>query len=194
MPKHIVRLILLIGIALLGFLVVRELLVAQSHGVFGHYRGASVGEVAFPPPVIKTPAYCQGCHFDRHAEWRAAGHKTVMCETCHGPAVDHPAKGKLPIPQYTVSLCIACHEAKPARRRDFPQIVLQTHLAGTGTPQDCIACHNPHTLKMIKPGEGGEGKGKAEQKATDLQNATGQGAETDVGAMTRQPEEPSDGR
>lgn len=153
MPKHIVRLLLLVGLAIVAFVGVRSIMVDESFAMFGHYRGASVQEVAFPAPVIKTPAYCQLCHFDRHAEWRAAGHRTVMCETCHGPAVDHPAKGRLPIPEHSVSLCISCHEHMPARRRGFPQVVLSLHLAGLGRPMQCIACHNPHTLEIIKPSE-----------------------------------------
>jgi hypothetical protein len=168
MPKHIIRLLLLVGFAFFMFLFARSIFVEDSFGAFGHYRGAAVAELAFPPPVYKTATYCQLCHFDLHARWHQANHKSVQCETCHTAAEDHPARGKLPIPQHTVTLCIACHEAQPGRPREFPQIVMRLHLAGQGTPQQCNACHDSHVPERLRKPEvkasaagGGESAGAA---------------------------------
>lgn len=126
---------------------------AKSFYEFGHYRGDSVAEIAAQEPVFRTSAYCQACHSERHAQWSAASHKTVACETCHGPAVDHPQKGKLPIPADTRRLCSLCHERMPERPRTQPQMDLAQHGAG----QQCAACHNPHAPKLtgVVPAVGG---------------------------------------
>ena len=144
MPKHIVRLLLLLAGFLIAAIVVQQLLTAKSFYRFGHYRADSVAEIAAGEPLFQTAQYCKGCHGERHAQWSANNHKSVTCEICHGPAKGHPANGKLPIPADTVKLCTLCHEAMPARPRTQPQIVLAEHGGG----QQCKTCHNPHAPKI----------------------------------------------
>jgi cytochrome c553 len=149
MPKHIARLIVLlvtgIGIGLLG----KWYFTAESFYDYGHYRAASVIEIAAAEPVYKTPRYCQSCHNERHAQWSAGNHKSVICEVCHGPGEGHPQKGKLPIPADAVKLCSLCHEAMPGRPRTQPQIVLAQHNPYVSSGQQCTACHNAHAPKIM---------------------------------------------
>ena len=145
MPKHITRLLMLIGGAFALALIVRWFLIPDSFYRFGHYRANSVIEIAAKEPVFQGSAYCSSCHTERHAQWSANNHKSVACETCHGAAKGHPANGKLPIPTDTVALCTLCHEAMPGRPQTQPQIVVASHDAGG---QPCVTCHNPHAPKI----------------------------------------------
>ena len=144
MPKHIVRLMVLIiafgTVALIG----KWFFTADSFYRFGHYRANSVPEIASQEPVFQTARYCQSCHSERHAQWSANSHKSVICEVCHGAAQGHPQNGKLPIPTDTRKLCTLCHEAMPGRPRTQPQIDLAQHSGG----QQCVVCHNPHAPKI----------------------------------------------
>src|SRR3990172_13174976 len=144
MPKHIVRLIALI--VALGALaaVAKWYFTADSFYEFGHYRAASVPEIAGQEPVYQTPSYCEACHTERHAQWSANSHKSVTCEVGHGAAKGHPQNGKLPIPKDTAKLCTLCHEAMPERPRTQPQIQVAKHAGG----QQCNVCHNPHAPKI----------------------------------------------
>jgi cytochrome c553 len=144
MPKHIVRLlVLLAGFGALALLA-KWYFTADSFYEFGHYRAASVPEIAAQEPVYQTPRYCQTCHQERHAQWSASNHKSVICEVCHGAAQGHPQNGKLPIPKDTARLCSLCHEEMPGRPRTQPQIAVARHSGG----QQCVVCHNPHAPKI----------------------------------------------
>jgi cytochrome c553 len=145
MPKHIVRIIILIAAFLVAGYVAIVFLTPESFYKYGHYRANSVPEIAAEKPVYQTPRYCQNCHSERVAQWSANSHKTVNCEVCHGPAQGHPQNRKLPIPPDTVKLCTLCHEAMPGRPSTQPQIVVAQHSLG----QQCIVCHNPHAPKIV---------------------------------------------
>lgn len=153
MPQHIIRLLLVLLGAGLAFFGLRAVFIDESFGRYGHFRADSVAEIAAATPQFKGHSYCQMCHVKRHEEWSGGRHQVVKCEVCHGPARDHPATGKLPIPDYSVSLCDACHEAMPARRESHPQIVLTEHLGGSAGPAQCIACHNPHSPRIATGGQ-----------------------------------------
>ena len=171
MPKHIFRLLaLILGVVVVAIIAPRFLTV-DSFYRFGHYRANSVPEIAALEPVLQTPAYCKDCHTERHAQWSAGSHKSVICEVCHGPALGHPQNGKLPIPKDAVKLCTLCHEAMPGRPRTQPQIEVAQHSSG----QQCTVCHNPHSPKiaaaMVKvAGNAAAGK----QKATDCAGCHGE--------------------
>ena len=147
MPKHGVRLILLLVAFFASAVGARYYFKAPSFYEYGHYRANSVPEIAAPPPQYRGPSYCQTCHADRHTEWSAGVHKVVKCEVCHGAAKEHPQSGKLVIPTDTVRLCTLCHEAMPGRPAAQPQIKVAQHAGG----QQCVTCHNPHSPKIGGP-------------------------------------------
>ena len=185
MPKHIARLIVLLVAFGIGAYAAKQFFTASSFYQYGHYRGASVVEIASDKPKFKGADYCKDCHAERYAEWSAGVHhavnlgKAVQCEVCHGAAgardvkgmfehvstgVDHPASGKLHVPTDTLKLCPICHEKMAGRPAEQKQIVVETH-AGR---QQCTSCHNPHSpLTMRGPvahgaGSGGASGGKAD--------------------------------
>jgi cytochrome c553 len=166
MPKHIVRLVLLmvafgaVAYAAKGFFT------PASFYLYGHYRGDSVAEIASDKPKYKGSEYCQPCHAEQYAVWSKGVHhsvevgKLVQCEVCHGAAggrdaggtfqhvatgVDHPASGKLAVPTDSRKLCSLCHEKMPGRPAEQRQIEITTH-AGT---HQCTTCHNPHSPKLF---------------------------------------------
>lgn len=151
MPKHIYRLILILIVFLAGAYAGIIFLTDPSFYRFGHYRADAVPELAAGEPIFRGPDYCRGCHSDRHAEWKAGAHNKVKCEICHGPAGQHPATGKLPIPEDPVKLCATCHEAMPSRPGQHPQVVLDQHPYPHETPVICSSCHNPHAPRIGQP-------------------------------------------
>lgn len=147
MPKHGVRLVLLIAVFLTMAAAAKSYFTPDSFYRYGHYRADAVPEIAANAPKHQGADSCQSCHADGYAEWSAGIHTAVECEVCHGAARKHPATGALPIPADSVKLCTLCHEAMPARPAAQPQIVVEEH-AGE---QQCVACHNPHSPSIGAP-------------------------------------------
>jgi len=166
MPKHIARLILLMVAFGAAAYAAKIFFTTDSFYDYGHYRGASVAEIASDKPKYKGSKFCESCHTQQYAVWSKGVHhsadlaKAVQCEACHGAAggrdaggmfqhvatgVDHPASGKLFIPADTLKLCSLCHEKMPGRPAEQRQIVIASH-AGT---QQCTSCHNPHSPRLF---------------------------------------------
>ena len=144
MPKHIVRLIVVVLVFAGASVVGKALFTDKSFYEFGHYRGDSVVQIAALEPVYQTPGYCSGCHAERAAQWSSQSHKSVGCEVCHGPAKGHPANGKLPVPSDTHKLCSLCHEQMAGRPASHPQIAVAAHSLG----ESCVMCHNAHAPRI----------------------------------------------
>lgn len=187
MPKHIVRLLLLlVGLGVVA-VSARNFLVDKSFYEYGHYRGNAVVEIAQDKPKFQGTAYCQSCHTAQSAEWSKGIHnsadigKVVKCEVCHGPGGGrdpqqgfinastgpiHPTNLKLTVPTDNRALCTLCHEKMAGRPLQQAQIVIEDH-AGT---QQCTLCHNPHSPRTFvgalatpaHPGNAASGKDKAE--------------------------------
>lgn len=187
MPRHIVRLLLVLAVFGLAAIGAKLYFTDESYGMYGRYRGDAVAEMAADEPLYKGSGYCQSCHGTQHGEWSAGVHKVVNCETCHGAAVGHPAgkqpsapadkrlhsviaaarqeNVKLTIPADSVKLCTLCHERMPGRPATQRQVVVSSHAGG----QQCIVCHNPHSPKLVataatqaaKPGDAAAGRKKA---------------------------------
>ncbi|MDE2229307.1 MAG: c-type cytochrome [Alphaproteobacteria bacterium] len=170
MPKHIVRLVVLLAAAGVLALAVKIYLVPHSFWTYGHFRAKSVTEIASDAPVYQGARSCASCHSPEFTAWSASQHR-VNCEDCHGAAGRHPqvgtlvppanadthqrlmdaryglVTGKMRVPTDTVQLCTQCHAAIAGRPATQPQIAVRQH-AGT---QQCIACHSPHAPKIVFP-------------------------------------------
>jgi cytochrome c553 len=171
MPRHILRLILIILVGVAVGYGAKRFFTVSSFFEYGHYRGDSVAEIASDKPKFKGLAYCAPCHVKETAAWSSGVHnssdvgKIVKCEVCHGAGgerdvrgpfkasatgADHPKNLKLVVPTDTRKLCTFCHERITGRPMQQPQIVVADH-AGT---QQCIVCHNPHSPRLdLKPAE-----------------------------------------
>jgi hypothetical protein len=144
MQPHLKRALTLLAIAIIGFIAVRALIVPDSFGQNGWYRGDSVSELRNFPVKHAEPVSCgeENCHKTIYSIWSSAGHKTVTCETCHGPSQEHVNNVRIMPPPANDSrdFCGLCHFKRAARPSGFPQIDPETH----GENLKCAYCHNPH--------------------------------------------------
>ncbi len=113
MPKHIVRLLVLIAVVATIIFSAKYYFRADSFYQYGHYRGNAVAEIASKVPKLQGSASCEPCHKKAYAEWtdgihRKATRKNAIqgvvykfgpgCEVCHtGPAGNHPSKEAMPL-------------------------------------------------------------------------------------------------
>ena len=113
MHKHIVRLLTLIAVIAVVALSAKTFFRADTFYQYGHYRGASVAQIAAKTPQHQGSASCQSCHKEVYAEWSSGMHQKahkdgavvgtviksgVNCEVCHnGPAGNHPSKEPMPL-------------------------------------------------------------------------------------------------
>ncbi len=145
-PHQLVPLII-VFVALVGLLLgARQLFVPDTFGEFGHYRAASVGEVAALPMVYAGYRSCLSCHEDVYQKKQLSRHAGLSCETCHGASAEH-ANGEsetLPNLPRGREHCQLCHGYDPARPTGFPQILPAMHNPG----EACITCHDSHSPRL----------------------------------------------
>jgi hypothetical protein len=146
---HLFRFAGLFVLAFLIFLVVRHYVVPKSFGQYGHYRGASIGEIAQRPVKFAGHETCEGCHSDVATKKSAGKHAHVNCEACHGALATHADDpGTVtPVLPDTATLCARCHTASAAKPKGFPQVVPADHSQGL----PCETCHQPHSPGMDAP-------------------------------------------
>lgn len=143
---HLIRLALVGCLAVLAFFAIRHALVPPEFGKYGHFRPASLDEIAARAPVFAGREACAGCHSDVVAAKSKGPHANVGCEACHGALGRHAqdfAAQKPALPD-TAKLCVVCHEADGAKPKSFPQVVSREH-AGDAA---CGTCHNPHQPRL----------------------------------------------
>ena len=144
MQPHLKRAFILLAIAIIGFIAVRSLVVPDSFGQYGWYRGDSVAENRDFPVEFAGSKSCgeENCHKVLYSTWADSRHKTLNCETCHGPSEKHVNNIRImPDPgNDSRDYCGLCHYEQAARPADFPQVDPETH----GENLRCAYCHNPH--------------------------------------------------
>jgi len=126
-------------------LIVRARFVPPTFGQFGTYRGASVQEIRDTPVKYHGVESCKSCHEEQGKEWSQFAHKSVACESCHGPGMDHAKPDVDPRPKIlgtrelmarSHDLCLSCHAKTPGRRADFPQVDCVKHVARYDVPRN----------------------------------------------------------
>ena len=145
LPKHISRLLLLLGSFIVVALLARSFLIDPSFYEYGHFRADSVQELAAAEPVYRGSGFCIECHEQRKTDWSAGTHAVVQCEVCHGKYLGCPENGPAMLPVDTIRLCTMCHESMPARPINQPQVVLAEHPFPDEEKPECKTCHNPHS-------------------------------------------------
>lgn len=136
----------------------QRLLRPKTFGDLGHFRAASLAEIAAQEPVHQGEETCNECHADIYELHEKDIHFGVQCEDCHGPGNLHVAfhTGQDPslsveqaaMPkEYTLEGCLFCHRKLLARPRSFPQVDPVEHyrFLRVQDPQTrCVECHSPH--------------------------------------------------
>jgi hypothetical protein len=146
MPPQIVRLVLL-TIAIVGsYLVARYFLTPASFRQYGWYRGEALAELATRDQVFAGRKACEICHADEVKKLGQKEHKTLSCESCHGPGQAHADNPDVKMAILNYSHCVRCHEFYPSRPKWHHQINSKTHYS---TGQKCTECHVPHNPQEV---------------------------------------------
>ena len=141
LPPQITRLSLLTVGIIVAYSVARHFLVPVSFGQYGWYRGHALKELTALPLNYAGREACAECHPEIVKEKAESKHKTVACESCHGPSRLHTEDpGVSPEKIVDPRFCLRCHEENPARPEQFPTVNAKDHSAD----QDCMECHKPH--------------------------------------------------
>jgi len=142
-PPQIKRLALAFAVFISLFLFVRHILVPDTFGEYGHYRGASLIDNEQPEIHYSGQQACFECHQDIEELKAQDVHSEIHCETCHGPGQKHvvsvePADILKPVGR---EFCGKCHAMNAAKQKSAVfQIDLKEHNIG----KNCIECHNAH--------------------------------------------------
>jgi hypothetical protein len=140
-PEQIRRLSVVIFLLLAAFLGAFYVLPAGLTDTDLQKRSTIAIEAAKPIHFAGSAA-CADCHEDESTKKRSGYHKTLSCETCHGPAAAHvedPTKTKPFVPKER-KVCPVCHDYNLSRPTGFPQINPTLH----NPLQSCASCHSPH--------------------------------------------------
>ena len=142
MPQQVSRLVFFLGLSVVGLLVARQFLTPPTFGQWGHYRAAAIDSVLAEPIHYAGEAVCLDCHDDVVELKSESRHRSVACEVCHGPSVEHAddPDEALPSAPRRRSLCPLCHGYNASRPTGFPQIDPVAH----NPVKPCISCHDPH--------------------------------------------------
>lgn len=143
MPVQIQRLLIAFAVFIALFLLIRNLLLPDSFGKYGHYRGDALDEIASGGiKFTNVGETCALCHDSIAGVMSNNFHKSLNCQVCHGPGhlhVDNPEDNKLVKPEGR-EFCGRCHAMNVARSKDIKQINIEEH----NKREDCLNCHNPH--------------------------------------------------
>jgi len=156
--SHVFRIILILVVTAVVGVLIRNLVLPDSFGEYGHYRGNAIKDEINRPIRNGTNASCLSCHpYIREMHLRGV-HNTVSCEFCHGPVADHIKDGKViaQLPKKVGAdikkLCLRCHNqiirARP--KESIKMITMPQHLQEKHVRIDhnCNQCHNVHAPLM----------------------------------------------
>ena len=141
-PEQVKRLATVIGALVLMTIAVRFFVIPPRLIARDLHQSSTVEREVAKPVKFAGVTACVGCHEDVGTKKGKSFHKTVACETCHGPAANHaddPGAVKPPAPRDR-KFCPVCHAYDASRPTGFPQINPTAH----NPVKPCITCHNPH--------------------------------------------------
>jgi transcription elongation factor Elf1 len=144
--EHLLRLAVVFAAGIIVFLLLRAHFVPSTFGLYGHYRGAALANIATRPVVYAGHKACKDCHAAQMEMKTAGKHARVNCEVCHGALAKHAEDPASVLPQLpdTKLLCQRCHRQELARPSAFPQVKIEEH-SGDVT---CNICHKPHSPSL----------------------------------------------
>lgn len=152
-PYEFTRRLVLVFVGIVALvLIVRMVVLPESWGEYGYYRGDYIEEEAARPLVHGTNDSCKSCHETVYEMKHAGAHHRLSCETCHAPLVEHVRDGEkfadMPVRrgEAQTQLCLKCHQRVIGRPETFPMIDAAAHLdeQGVRPTHECNRCHTVH--------------------------------------------------
>lgn len=149
MSNHIWRPLWAAIIFVAVILLVRWILVPSDFGVheqgymYGWHRKGNEADWMKVSVKYRTSAFCGKCHEDKFSDIKESPHATIMCENCHGPALNHPKDPQTLNIDRSRQLCVRCHFKLPYKksgRSNIKGIDPATH----HPEAECVLCHYPH--------------------------------------------------
>ena len=124
-------------------------LLQQQEAVFGGNESCAGGDCHEDPRYLIEDAQAEHRLRLRWLGW--ATHRTLSCESCHGPLGKHVQNG-LKVQKATViresGLCLRCHERRLGRKAIVSFREDKYHEALSVTKESaCVECHDPHEPK-----------------------------------------------
>lgn len=141
---------LLILVLIAVFIVPRVIPIPAVLADFGFHKMKAEENMetwASLPVQYIGPSVCTNCHQDKHNLWLIGTHRTINCETCHGPAKAHLETGAPEVLDTSRGLCALCHAELISRPANFPQVNMET----MGGDAECVTCHDPHDPRAGMP-------------------------------------------
>lgn len=158
MKNHVWRpLYVALGIVAL-ILLMRMVMVPPDFGIhergymYGWHRKGNEADWKGVRVKYRTTAYCKGCHEDKYDDIVGSPHGNIMCENCHGPALNHPNDPRTLDIDRSRQLCARCHLKLPyaaSIRGGIKGINPATHYPEV----ECVLCHYPHNPKRAQKKE-----------------------------------------
>ncbi|MDP2729473.1 MAG: cytochrome c3 family protein [Dehalococcoidales bacterium] len=151
--KHLARAgVLLSAVLLFVFVGLRVMPIPPFLTGFGfHQKNVEENEALWAslPFQYVSSSICSDCHQNEYSLREKAKHRSVSCETCHGPAREHLATGAAETLDTSRELCGLCHARLISRPSGFPQV----DMGKMGGDAECITCHDPHEPRVGMPPE-----------------------------------------
>ena len=149
--KHLIRAGALLAAVLIFVLVVLRLMPVPAfladYGFHPKNAEENTEEWATLPIQYIQSSVCADCHQDKYGLWEKGNHRTVNCESCHGPARPHLETRALPVVDTSREFCGLCHAKLISRPSSFPQVDMN----GMGGQEKCVTCHDPHDPRAGMP-------------------------------------------
>ena len=146
---HVLRPLYVVLALVAIILVARTFMVPEDFGIhergymYGWYREGNIAEWKAFQAKYQGKEYCRDCHDEQGKQILSSPHKTIECENCHGPALEHPSDPPKLTLDRTRGLCLRCHTYLPyptSKRLEIKGIDPDQHNTGL----ECAGCHNPH--------------------------------------------------
>ena len=149
MKSHVLRPLWVFLVIIVLTLIARQYIVPSDFGVgergfmYGYHRLSNDDEWKALKVKYLTREYCKECHDEMYENIMASKHKSIQCENCHGPALDHPEDPETLEIDTSRALCIRCHSYLPypdSLRGRIRGIDPEEH----NVDEECSMCHDSH--------------------------------------------------
>ncbi|MEI7745549.1 MAG: hypothetical protein WCK58_17570, partial [Chloroflexota bacterium] len=140
------------AVALSGVLFVAAAMGWDPYLQFSLDHSTHISQAAAKPLDYASSSICAQCHEPEHARLVSATHKTIGCQSCHGPLAAHADAGdkaaseQVAVKVPTNEVCVRCHAASTGRPSGMREIIPGQHYIS-----ECLQCHDPHTGIANRP-------------------------------------------